>query len=86
MTIEWYDIVGTSGVVIILVAYFLLQTERLKSVDLLYSALNLIGAVLITISLLYDFNLSAFIIEVFWIVLSFYGILRYNRLKRNANS
>ena len=73
MTIEWFDIVGTSGVVIILVAYFLLQTERMKSVDLLYSVLNLIGAAFITISLLYDFNLSAFIIELFCIALSFYN-------------
>ena len=86
MTIEWYDIVGTSGVVIILVAYFLLQTERMKSVDLLYSVLNLIGAAFITISLLYDFNLSAFIIELFWIALSFYGILRYISAKRKAGS
>ena len=84
MTIEWYDYVGTSGVVVILVAYFLLQTERLSSTDLSYSVVNLIGAAFIAISLLYDFNLSAFIIELFWIAISFYGILRYVGAKRNA--
>ena len=84
MTIEWYDYVGTSGVVVILVAYFLLQTERLSSTDLSYSVVNLIGAAFIAISLLFDFNLSAFIIELFWIAISFYGILRYVGAKRNA--
>ena len=84
MTIEWYDYVGTSGVVVILVAYFLLQTERLSSTDLSYSVVNLIGSAFIAISLLFDFNLSAFIIELFWIAISFYGILRYVGAKRNA--
>ena len=84
MTIEWYDYVGTSGVVLILVAYFLLQTERLSSADLSYSVVNLVGAAFIAISLLFDFNLSAFIIELFWIAISFYGILRYVGAKRNA--
>ena len=84
MTIEWYDYVGTSGVILILVAYFLLQTERLSSTNVLYSVLNLIGAALIAISLLYDFNLSAFIIELFWIAISIYGIMRYVGAKHNA--
>ena len=53
MTLEWYGFVGTTGVVIILVTYFLLQTERLGSTEVIYSLLNLIGATLIAISLLY---------------------------------
>ncbi len=85
MTIEWYDYVGTTGVVLILVAYFLLQTERLSSTTLLYSLLNLIGAAFIAISLLFDFNLSAFIIELFWIAISIYGIMKYVSAKRNAS-
>ena len=84
MTIEWYDYVGTTGVILILAAYFLLQTERLSSANLSYSLLNLIGAAFITISLLFDFNLSAFIIELFWIAISIYGIMRYVGAKRNA--
>ena len=84
MTVEWYDYIGTSGVILILIAYFLLQTERLSSAHLVYSLLNLIGAAFIAISLLYDFNLSAFIIEIFWIAISIYGIIRYVGAKRNA--
>ena len=84
MTIQWYDFVGTTGVVLILWAYFLLQTERVSSADLSYSTLNLIGAALITVSLIYEFNLSAFIIELFWIAFSIYGIMRSLSAKRRA--
>ena len=47
------DFVGTAGVIIILVTYFLLQTARLSSTDVSYSLLNLIGAALIALSLLF---------------------------------
>ena len=86
MTLEWYDFVGTTGVVVILVTYFLLQTERLSSTDVIYSLLNLIGAALIAISLLFDFNLSAFIIEIAWMAISVYGIIRYARGKDETAS
>jgi hypothetical protein len=72
----WYDAVGTFGVALLLVAYFLLLSERITSRDLRYSVLNLCGAVLITVSLAYDFNLPAFIIEIFWMAVSVYGIWR----------
>ena len=86
MTLEWYDFVGTTGVVVILVTYFLLQTERLSSTDVIYSLLNLIGAALIALSLLFDFNLSAFIIEIAWMAISVYGIIRYARGKDETAS
>ena len=75
------DIVGLGGVIFILAAYFLLQIEKLSSSDFLYSLLNLIGACAIFISLLYNWNLSAGIIEIFWIIISFYGILKVLKSK-----
>lgn len=79
MSLAWYDLVGTAGVVLILVAYFLLQTERWSGQSLSYSLVNLLGSLMITVSLLYDFNLSSFIIEVAWIAISIYGIVRARR-------
>ena len=83
---HWYDLVGTTGVVLVLVAYLLLQTEKLASNSLSYSVVNLLGALLITVSLLYDFNFSAFIIEIFWIGISIYGIVRSNTAARREMS
>jgi hypothetical protein len=75
------DLVGNIGVVVIVVAYLLLQLERLKSTDLIYSVLNAVGASLIVASLIVDFNLSALLMEVFWVLISFIGIGRHLRLK-----
>lgn len=79
MNFAWYDLVGTAGVAMILVAYFLLQTERWSGQSVGYSVVNLLGSLMITVSLLYDFNLSSFIIEMAWIAISIYGIVRARR-------
>jgi hypothetical protein len=69
------DFVGNVGVLILMVSYLLLQLNRLSN-GLLYSVLNATGAGLIVISLIGNFNLSAFIIEIFWVLISFVGIFR----------
>lgn len=74
---EWHDIIGTAGAAMILVSYFLLQMERLSGTDLAYSVINGLGAALILISLSVEFNLSAFIVEAFWLAISLLGIVRY---------
>ena len=56
--------------------YFLLQIGRLNSRDLAYQIINLAGAVLLIISLFVHFNLDSFLIEVFWIIITIYGIYK----------
>jgi len=77
MTFAWYDVIGTLGVGVIVVTYFLLQIGKISSQQLIYSLLNGIGAALILISLYYDFNLPSVIVEAFWLVISVFGILKY---------
>ena len=68
---------GTIGVAGIVLTYILLQIERVRSTDLIYSLLNGIGAALILISLYFDFNLPSVIVEGFWLVISLFGIGKY---------
>ena len=75
------DFVGNIGVVVLMIAYLMLQLNKLSSAGLAYSVLNAIGACLIIVSLLYDFNLSALLMEVFWVLISLVGIYRYFRFK-----
>ena len=79
------DLLGLIGVVLIVVTYLLLQLEKLKSNDLAYSLFNAIGASLIVLSLLINFNLSALLMEVFWVLISLLGIFRYFRLKASRS-
>ena len=75
------DFVGNIGVVVLIVTYLMLQLNKLSSDSLAYSVGNAVGAGLIVISLLFDFNLSALLMEVFWVLISFVGIYRCFRLK-----
>lgn len=72
-----YDFFGNLGTFIIIGTYLLLQSERIKSESPVYSVLNAVGAGLILLSLIHNFNLSAFIVEFFWVLLSIYGIFKY---------
>ena len=75
------DGIGMLGAALIVIAYFLLQTGRLDSLSLSFSVVNGLGAAGILFSLFYEFNLSAFAIESFWLVISLYGIYRALRVR-----
>ena len=84
MSMHWYDWAGLFGVTLILLAYFLLQAERVRGDAIVYQLMNAIGAVLVLVSLLYVFNLSAFVMEAAWLAVSIYGIVRVRRARRRG--
>jgi hypothetical protein len=73
---SWFDLLGNIGVLLMVVAYLLLQLEKLSGSATSYLLLNTIGAVLVIISLTFRFNLSAFLMEAFWLLISLYGLLK----------
>lgn len=77
MEYAWYDFVGNLGVVCVLGTYLSLQMGRLALNGLMYSLINGLGALLILVSLLFNFNLSSFTIEVVWLLISAYGVGKY---------
>ncbi|MFM9905123.1 MAG: hypothetical protein ACKVQJ_11205 [Pyrinomonadaceae bacterium] len=83
MRYAWYDILGTFGVSLIVVSYVLLQAERIRSEHLVYSLANALGASIILISLYYNFNFPAFIVEFFWLLISLFGVGKYLRQKQD---
>ncbi len=74
---SWYDILGTLGVAIIIITYVLLQIERVRSDQLIYSVLNAVGAALILVSLYFDFNFPSLVVEFFWLLISLFGIGKF---------
>ena len=76
---QWHDFVGNLGVLCILGTYLGLQLGKMEPLDYSYSIVNGAGALLIMVSLYYDFNLSSFIIEVFWLLISCIGVVRRYR-------
>ena len=76
------DIVGLIGVTLLIITYAMLQFDRIDPKGFWYSFNNMVVAILVTVSLLYSFNLASMVIEVFWFGLSVYGIWNYYRKRK----
>ena len=86
MNYGWHDVIGNLGVLLILITYLWLQLGRMSAESLRYSVANGAGATLILISRAFVFNLSAFVMEAAWLVLSLYGVARYYAAKRRSQT
>ena len=82
MDYSWFDLVGNIGVLLMVVAYLLLQLEKMSSSEISYLLLNALGAVLVMISLMFRFNLSAFLMEAFWLLISLFGLTKVLLVRR----
>jgi len=82
------DLVGLAGVACVLSAYFLLQIEKVKSDGVGYLLLNLVGAILLLISLMVTFNLASFVIEICWLSISLFGLgkVAWRKYKTQASA
>jgi hypothetical protein len=70
------DLGGVAGVLLMLAAYALGQLGRLRMDNVLALLMNLVGAVLVMVSLLFKFNLSAFLMEAAWAMVALFGLVK----------
>lgn len=79
----WYDWAGFIGVVLVLLAFLLLQAHKLHGNGLAYQLMNVFGALGVTLSLLFgSFNVSAFALEIAWMAIGIFGIVRSARRRQ----
>ncbi len=70
------NIIGVVGVFLVLLAYMLLQLEKMKAGWISYSLLNTLGSALILVSLYFYWNLASGVIEIAWLIISLYGLIK----------
>ncbi len=71
--------IGLMGAAITLAAYGLVSTKRIKSTQAIYPWLNIIGTSGILFSVMYQWNLAAFIGQICWIGIAIMGLVRIRR-------
>ena len=76
MAIEPYNLAGFAGAAVLIAAYFANQQRWLRSDDWRYPFANLVGASLILVSLFFAWNFPSVVIEVFWALISLWGIVK----------
>ncbi len=82
LNLAWYDWVGIAGTLMVLAAFFLLQAGRVSGTGIAYQLLNLFGAGGVLVSLLGAFNFPVFVLELTWMLISGYGIVRSFKSRR----
>lgn len=70
------NIAGLIGVVLIVIAYAGVQIDKLEPRAAPALLLNFFGAVLVLVSLVFDFNLSAALMEGIWAAIALFGLVR----------
>ena len=77
--------IGLLGAALILGAYAGVQLKRLDPHDLPALLLNLGGASLVMVSLFFEFNLAAFLLEVAWAGIAVAGLFAWLRKKQKKH-
>lgn len=75
------DIVGTLGVGLILLAYFLNITKLIQHDDKLYFVMNIIGAALACYASLLISYWPFVILEGTWVLVSLYGLMKNMKIR-----
>jgi hypothetical protein len=76
MPVALYDLAGFAGAAIAVVAYFLNQQRWLSSDDWRFPFANLVAASLILVSLCFEWNFPSVVIEIFWAIISLWGLVK----------
>ena len=79
MEFDPFTACGFVGAACFATAYFANLQGWLPSSGRAFPALNLLGAVLVLISLFDAWNLPSVVLEVFWAAISLHGVLRNRR-------
>lgn len=78
---EFSNHVGIVGVILTLMAFYLINMNKVTSNSLSYQWLNLVGSILLLYSLLFHWNLASVLIEIAWISISLLGLYRALRFR-----
>jgi hypothetical protein len=78
------DLLGLLGAALFVIAFAGMQSEKLDPHRPPALLMNLGGAILILISLVYDFNLASFVLEAVWGLIALYGLTKYLLRRRKG--
>lgn len=73
-----YDIIGWIGMILVLIAYALLSTDKIKN-GILYQLLNLIAGIFMAIALFPKNAWFSFTLQIIWAIIALITILKIKK-------
>jgi drug/metabolite transporter (DMT)-like permease len=77
------DIMGWAGAFLILLAYFLISTHRIKSNNRLYQVLNIGGSLLLVVNTIYYHTYPIAMLNAIWLSIGITMLIRIYRDERS---
>lgn len=71
--------IGLTGAAMVLYAYFMISQRKWSEQQKIYHITNIVGAGCILFSLAFNFNIAAFVIQIFWIIIGVLGLIKLMR-------
>lgn len=86
MTFFWHDWAGYIGVLLVLLAFFLLQARKVHGNGIVYQLMNILGAIGVMLSLLFGvMNWPSFLMQLAWLAIGVFGIVNSARVRRELH-
>jgi hypothetical protein len=76
MPLPLHQLAGFIGAAIIVVAYLAVQQRWVNALAWPFPAANILGSLLILVSLWFEWNFPSVVIEIFWALISLLGLTR----------
>lgn len=72
----WTTVIGWGGTVLMVGAYFLVSTNRVKSSAVSYQLMNLFGAIGLGLNVWHQKAWPALAFELLWVVIAMYALIK----------
>ena len=78
------EIVGYIGIILLLLAYYLVSTKKLDYNSFLYQALNLLGAAGLVINTVVTKSWPSVILNAIWAIIAFVSLFNISLFKKSS--
>jgi hypothetical protein len=80
MPIIFYEIIGWTGTMLILLAYLLVSIQKITPVSKTYQLLNLFGAAFVIVNVSFHGAIPSVALNLVWLVVALYGLIKSDKI------
>jgi len=73
------ETIGWIGAFLVVIAFFLVSTKRIKATSKRYQLLNFFGAIGVGVNVFYQQSWPALVLQIIWALIAVYSLLKTNK-------
>jgi TRAP-type C4-dicarboxylate transport system permease small subunit len=73
------EIIGWIGAFLVVLAFFLVSTKKIKATSKRYQLLNLFGAIGVGVNVFYQQSWPALVLQIIWALIAVYSLIKMSK-------